>query len=209
MAQITVTLIRLLVAAAALAPLPGVCAQIYKWVDERGVINYSNHQPARATVPGKVEVVENNISVYSPDAALIRAVDAFRMRSNGIGAKAAAPAAPPTHDYSAPVHVPVPVASDPCGEYRAAGCNEFYTDIYPYAPVIGYGPHHRRHKRIPQVRLRPGAIAGQVVGMDGFIPGNSANARRFGPAPFRPGLRHAVEPSSTGGRPAPRPTKFR
>ncbi len=203
------TLVRLLVAAAALAPLPGVSAQIYKWVDERGVTNYSNHQPGEATAPGAVGIVENNISVYSPDPALTRAVDAFRMRSNEIGANAAAPAAAPTYDYSAPVYVPVPVASDPCAEYRAAHCNEFYSDFYPYAPGIGYGTHHRGHKRIPQIRLRPGAIAGQVVGMDGFIPGNSANARRFGPASFRPGLRHAVEPSFTGGRPAPLPAKFR
>jgi hypothetical protein len=203
------TLIRLLVAAAALAPLPGVSAQIYKWVDERGVTNYSNHQPAQATAPGTVEVVENNISVYSPDPALTRAVDAFRMRSHEIGFNAAAPAAPPAFDYSAPVYVPVPVASDPCGEYRAAHCNEFYSDFYPYAPGAGYAPYHRRVKRIPQVRLRPGAIAGQVVGMDGYIPGNSANARRFDPAPVRPGLRHAVEPSFTGGRSAPLPAKFR
>lgn len=209
MSHTTVTLIRLLVAAAVLAPLPGVCAQIYKWVDEHGVTNYSNHRPAQATTTGTVQVVENNISVYSPDAALTRAVDAFRMRSNEIGADTAAPAAPPAYDYSAPVYLPVPVASDPCAEYRAAHCNEFYPDFYPHSPVAGYAPYHRRVRRIPQIRLRPGAIAGQVVGMNGFIPGNSANARGFGPAPFRAGLRHAVEPSSTGGRPAPRPTKFR
>jgi hypothetical protein len=202
-------ILRVAIAAAALAPLPAVCAQIYKWVDERGVTNYSNQQPASSDAPRTVGVVENNISVYTPDPALTRAVDAFRMRSNEIGASAAAPAAPPPYDYSAPVFVPVPVAPDPCGEYRAAGCNEFYPDFYPYAPVAGYGRHFRRHKRIPQARIPPGTIAGQVVGMDGFIPGNSANAPRFGPSPIRPGLRHAVEPSYTGGRPAQLPTRFR
>jgi len=202
-------LLGLLVAAAAITPLSAVGAQIYKWVDENGVTNYSNRQPAQATAPRTVRVVEDNISVYTPDPALTRAVDAFRMRSNEIGANAAAPLAPPPSDYSAPVYVPVPVASDPCAESRAAHCNEFYPDFYPYAPVAGYGPRFRRHKRIPQVHIPPGTIAGKVVGMDGYIPGNSANARRFGPAPVRPGLRHALEPSSTGGRPAPRPTKFR
>jgi len=209
MTKATGMIFRVVVAAAALAPLPAFCAQIYKWVDERGVTNYSNQQPAQATAPRGVGVVENNISVYTPDAALTRAVDAFRMRSNAIGANAAAPAASPPYDYSAPVFVPVPVASDPCVEDRAAGCDGFYSDVYPYAPVAGYGPHFRRHKRIPQARIPPGTIAGQVVGMDGYIPGNSANARRFGPATIRPGLRHALEPSSTGGRPAQLPARFR
>jgi hypothetical protein len=202
-------ILRAVIAAAAFAPLSAVCAQIYKWVDERGVTNYSNHQPAASAAPRSVEVVENNISVYSPDPALTRAVDAFRMRSNEIGANAAAPAAPPPYDYSAPVFVPVPVGSDPCAEYRAAGCDGFYHDFYPYAPVAGYGRHFRRHKRIPQAHIPPGTIAGQVVGMDGYIPGNSANARRFGPAPIRPGLRYAVEPSHAGGRPAQLPARFR
>jgi hypothetical protein len=202
-------IIRGVVAAAALVPLPAVCAQIYKWVDERGVTNYSNHQPAPSAAPRTVGVVEHNISVYTPDPALTRAVDAFRIRSNEIGVSASAPAAPPQYDYSAPVYVPVPVTSDPCGEYRAAHCGQLYPDFYPYASGPGYGSHFRRHKRIPQVRIPPGTIAGQVVGMDGFIPGNSANAPRFGPAPIRPGLRHAVEPSYTGGRPAPMPARIR
>ncbi|HXV11715.1 MAG TPA: DUF4124 domain-containing protein [Burkholderiales bacterium] len=207
MTKATGMILRVVVAAAALAPLPAFCAQIYKWVDERGVTNYSNHQPARATAPRGVGVVENNISVYTPDAALTRAVDAFRMRSNEIGANASAPVAPPPYEYSAPVFVPV--ASDPCAEYRAAGCDEFYPDFYPYAPVAGYGPHFRRHKRIPQVHIPPGTIAGQVVGTGGYIPGNSASAPRFGPPPVRPGLRLAIEPSHTGGRPAQLPARFR
>lgn len=209
MKEATGKILRVVLAVAALAPLPAVCAQIYKWVDERGVTNYSNHQPAPTAAPRSVAVVENNISVYTPDPALTRAVDAFRMRSNEIGANAAAPAAPPPYDYSAPVFVPVPVASDPCAEYRAAGCNGSYSDFYPYAPVAGYGPRFRHHKRIPQVRIPPGTIAGQVVGADGYIPGNSANAPRFGPPPVRPGLRLAVEPSYTGGRPAQLPARFR
>jgi hypothetical protein len=209
MRQLTGTLLALLVAAAGLAPLPAVGAQIYKWVDENGVTNYSNQQPAPAAAPRAVGVVENNISVYTPDPALTREVNAFRMRSNGIGASAAAPVAPPPYEFSAPVYVPVPVASDPCAEYRAAHCGEYYADFYPYGPVAGYAPYHQRVSRIPQVRLRPGAIAGQVVGMDGYIPGNSANARRFGPAPIRPGLRYAVEPTFTGGTPAQLPARFR
>ena len=209
MRQLMRTLLGVLAAAAICAPLPALCAQIYKWVDENGVTNYSNQQPAQAAAPRAVGVVENNISVYTPDAALTRAVNAFRMRSNEISVNAAAPVTPPPYEYSAPVFVPVPVASDPCGEYRAAHCNQLYPDFYPYAPVAGYGSHFRRHKRIPQVHIPPGTIAGQVVGMNGFIPGNSANARRVGPAPIRPGLVHAIEPGFTGGAPGHLPARFR
>jgi len=193
--------IRCLIAVAAILPVSAASAPIYKWVDEHGVTNYSNQQPADPKAPQQVKVVESNISVYTPDRSLLEAVEAFRIRSNAIGLAAAAPRASPANQYAAPVYVPVPVASDPCGGYRDANCNEFYTGYYPYAPVVGHRLHRRRHKRLRQIRLRPGAIAGQVVGAGGYIPGNSANARRFGPTPSRSRSRRAVEPSFRGGRP--------
>lgn len=202
--------IRCLVAVAVILPVTAASAQIYKWVDESGVTNYSNQPPAEPKAPQRVDVVESNISVYTPDRSLLQAVEAFRIRSNEIGLDAAAPKASPANQYAVPVYVPVPVASDPCGGYREAHCNEFYTGYYPYAPVVGHRPYRRRHKRIPQIRLRPGAIAGQVVGTDGYIPGNSANARRFGPTHSRFFSRRAVEPSFTGARrPVQLPSRFR
>jgi len=199
-----------LVAVAAILPVSAASAQIYKWVDEHGITNYSNQRPADPKAPQQVGVVESNISVYTPDRHLLQAVEAFRIRSNEIGLNAGAPKASPANQYAAPVYVPVPVASDPCVSYRAAGCNEFYTGYYPYAPVVGHRLHRRPHKRIPQIYLRPGAIAGQVVGIDGYIPGNSANARRFGPTRTRSLSRRAVEPSFTGGRrPVQLPSRFR
>jgi hypothetical protein len=202
--------IRCLLAVAVILPVSTVSAQIYKWVDEHGVTNYSNQQPTDPKTPQRVELVESNISIYTPDQSLLQAVEAFRIRSNEIGLKAAAPEASPSNQYATPVYVPVPVASDPCGGYREAYCNEFYTGYYPYAPVVGHRLLGRRHKRIPPIRLKPGTIAGQVVGMRGYIPGNSANARRFGPTLSRSMSRHAVEPSFTGGRrPVQLPSRFR
>ncbi len=205
--------IRCLIAVAAILPVSAASAPIYKWVDEHGVTNYSNQQPADPKAPQQVGVVESKISVYTPDRRLLEAVEAFRIRSNAIGLNAAAPKASPANQYAAPVYVPVPVASDSCGGYREAHCNEFYTGYYPYAPVVGHRLHRRRHKRLRQIRLRPGAIAGQhredgsrVVGARGYIPGSSANARRFGPTPSRSLSRRGVEPSFTGGR---RPVQLR
>jgi hypothetical protein len=201
------TTIRWLMVCAAIFSASTACAQIYKWVDENGVTNYSHQRPTDAKAPRQVEVVENNISVYTPDPSLVRAVDAFRMRSNELGLNAAAPAVSHPNQYVMPVYVPVPVPSDPCAGYRSAHCGEFYTGYYPYAPVVGHRRFRHRNTAIPQIRLEPGAIAGQVVGTGGYIPGNSANARRFGPAPSRSLSRPAFEPSFTGGGPAP--SRFR
>ena len=50
---------------AALAPLAH--AQTYKWVDERGVVNYSNTPPPQAA---KAQPVEDRISVYASEPAI-------------------------------------------------------------------------------------------------------------------------------------------
>jgi hypothetical protein len=42
-------------------------AEVYKWVDEKGKTNYSNTRPPSAA--GKVQVVEEQISVSGPDPA--------------------------------------------------------------------------------------------------------------------------------------------
>ena len=42
-------------------------AELYKWVDERGVTNYSSEPPAAAATSSKLTRVENKISVYTPD----------------------------------------------------------------------------------------------------------------------------------------------
>jgi len=190
--------LRLLVAAAAILPVSGASAQIYKWVDERGVTNYSNQRPSDPTGQRQAGLVGNTISVYTPDPDLVQAVDEFRKRSNETAFKSAARAATIGAPY-APVGVSVPVAPDPCEGYRSVHCNDVHPGYQLHAPVAAHRFFRRQHKRIPQIALKPGAIAGQVVGLDGFIPGNSANARRFGPAPSRSFSRHAVEPSFGAG----------
>lgn len=200
--------LQVLLTCSAIIAASSTSAQIFKWVDENGVTTYSNQRPADATAVGEIGVVENRISVYTPDASLLQAVDAFRQRSNENGVKPA-PQARPSSEYVTPVYVPVPVEPDPCTGYRSVDCNEIDAGYYyPYAPVVGHR-RYRRYKRIPQVHLRPGTIAGNVVGMDGYIPGNSANAPRFGHAPMRSLSRPALEPRSTGGRPVQLPTRLR
>ena len=92
----------LLVLAAA-APLAQ--AQTYKWVDERGVINYSNTPPPAV----KAQPVEERISVYAsePSLAQTAAVDRrlaaleaeWLQRQRLMAAAAYAPPAPLYDDY--------------------------------------------------------------------------------------------------------------
>lgn len=58
--------------AALLAAAPAG-AETYKWVDERGVTTYSSSPPAGSKLPKKVDIVDERLSVYTPDAAILRA----------------------------------------------------------------------------------------------------------------------------------------
>lgn len=105
-----------LVLCAALAPVAH--AQTYKWVDERGVVNYSNAPPPQAA---KAQTVEDRISVYASDPTLphTQAVDQRlaaleaewlqRQRLMAYTAAATPPAPAPVYDngnYYGPYIVP-------------------------------------------------------------------------------------------------------
>ncbi|CAN0134988.1 unnamed protein product, partial [Phaeothamnion confervicola] len=64
------TVLRLALLAAALGTAMPAAAEMYKWVDENGVVTYSNTPPPAAKQPKKVESVAERVSVYTPDAQL-------------------------------------------------------------------------------------------------------------------------------------------
>lgn len=61
-----------LLAAALVAAMPA-SAEMYKWVDDNGVVTYSNTPPT-ARQPKKIEAVPERVSVYTPDAELSKAM---------------------------------------------------------------------------------------------------------------------------------------
>jgi hypothetical protein len=63
----------LLVLLAAAAPAR---AETYKWIDEKGVTNYSNHPPANLKKATRLEVVAERISFYTPEPFMKRAIEA-------------------------------------------------------------------------------------------------------------------------------------
>ena len=159
--------------AAALAALPAGTAfsgELYKWVDERGVVNYSNQPPAEPQAAGKVATVEDRVSVYSPDPALLRDIEAERRRMSQAASEQ--PDRPAVVMLGSPAPDPVqPVA---------------YETYYPSEIVYGGFRPRRPLSRIRQIKLPPGATAGAMLGTDLLIPGATTPV---------PGLRtRAVQP---------------
>jgi len=199
-------LIRLLSALALVSasPLP-FAAQLYKWVDERGVTNYSNQPPIDAQPARKFAPVEDRVSVYSTDPALTQAIASLyqrprRSESERIDRLERELAAERSaRQYATTATVPSSCAGGDCYGYPG--------DYYPYVPVAGYFPLRNRFPVVPVVLpaqnrfpfpipgpVTPGPTAGNVVGMSGYIPGMSASAP--------PGM--LLPPSSFPPRPSPR-----
>ena len=61
------------------ATAPPALADTYKWVDEKGVVNYSNKPPSAAAA--KQKVVEERISVIGADPAIGPAIAAMQARA--------------------------------------------------------------------------------------------------------------------------------
>ena len=156
-------LVPIALAFAAAAVAAPVCAQMYKWVDENGATHYSDRKPDDRKTADKVKTVDGNLSVYSPDTTLLRAVETARDR--------ASQPAPPEPErtarpYVAPVTAQPPVQGDPCA---FADCGGYYYPVAPAYPSRRHGPPLR-----PAI-LPSGAIAG-TVNSPGTIPGTTGLA---------------------------------
>ncbi|MGZ5095356.1 MAG: DUF4124 domain-containing protein, partial [Burkholderiales bacterium] len=74
---LTTTLVATLTAAASFT----ANAELFRWVDERGGINYSDRAPAKSSNVKDLSVVQDRLSVYSPDRATLEMVQ--RAREHG------------------------------------------------------------------------------------------------------------------------------
>ena len=171
----------LLIALVATVAAGPSCGQVYKWVDSNGRVNYSGQPPADAASSKTLKVVEANISVYTPDESLKHAVEENRQRKNYQAASdhVYAVAARPTCADSGMV-------PSPQGGCQSVdnGFSDSYP-YYPYAPAVVYGRFRRHPVPLAQAQIPPGTIAGNVVGMNGYIPGYSALAASMAPPPAR------------------------
>ena len=161
--------------AAIIAAWPVSAQQIYKWVDERGVTNYSNQPPTDPKTAQKARPVEDRLSVYSPDPGLKQAIEDLH---KNVEERQNRRRIEQLEDQLAAERRAREAAA------AAAAPQEIY-GIYPYHVPVVVGPHHPKHKRkhFSGPTLKPGTIAGNVTADNNFIPGNSASAEpiRRGP----------------------------
>ncbi len=161
----------LLLAAAGLA-VSAAHAGLYKWIDDDGVTHYSDQAPAKKAAT----LVEERVSIYQPDPALVRAMSAPRrdyalesrieLLERQLQRERSA-----RDDAAAHATAAHRAAHDECVAQRGMDCDHpDYADGYA-GPVIVVG----RGRRVPPARLlRPitGVTAGNVVGSAGIMPGN-------------------------------------
>lgn len=187
LSRLQVALASLLIAA---APLGG--AQVYKWVDEKGVVNYGSKPPAYVRGGKSAAVVEDRVSVYTPDQTLVDETQRARERSaQRPSGTSLTPEAPPQRraEPGAPAAPVRSAAEAPCVTGNEAGCAA-YPGYYDGPPVVFGGG--RRPPRLDQPVLPPGATAGQVNAGAGYTPGlstqppmsGSTTARRAPSASF-------------------------
>src|SRR5688500_7252569 len=95
--------------AAALLVSAPAGAQRYKWVDENGVTNYSNEPPPKSRTRKPPTIVEDTISVYTPEKSVTDAIEREKERR----AKGAAASKPPVQEPPKQVAAPVPPPPPP------------------------------------------------------------------------------------------------
>ena len=156
------------IAALTCSTLSAQAAEVYRWTDERGTVNYSNEPPPKGATAKDVRTVEDRLSIYTPEKLPERPPASAQKPPPSINARETATdrRAPP------PPPPPGPLASDPC--LNAPNQSECYGVVpYPGSPVF-VGP--QRPPRLVQPVLPPGTIAGQSTSGGGIIPGQSGNA---------------------------------
>jgi hypothetical protein len=156
---------------------PVSAAEVYRWTDERGVVNYGNAPPEKTRAGTWATIVEDRVSVYTPDRATSEAIehnrDARRRApaatvSTREGAQARPILNPPPPPP--PSSAPPALAYDTCLGVGDPTCGAY---VYDGAPaIIG----RRRAAPLIQPQLPPGTLAGQAAGAGAYIPGQSANA---------------------------------
>ena len=77
-------LIRLLATLTAFLAAVPAFPQVYKWVDENGMTNYSGNPPIDVKAGTKLGTVAEKITVYTPDKALVQAMQARSQRTDTV-----------------------------------------------------------------------------------------------------------------------------
>ncbi len=145
------SLFRFVIVCAALAVAVPAHSELYKWVDQNGITNYSNKLPEGPSAVRAVGV-ENRLSVYSPDPAFLQTVKAMR----DLTIRALSMPAPPEPPYAVGPTQPL-TAYEQCLQSGRVGCEDLYGQYYLpwYAAAYPwwYGPGYFSRRMVPFSRV--------------------------------------------------------
>jgi hypothetical protein len=141
-----------IVLAGALLSLPA-SAQVYRWVDARGVTNYSDSPPGVKST-SRVLKVEDKLSVYTPDKALTEAVTAFRQRINSSRDLDQA-----RLDADLLAQQRMQLAQANSCRYGDTNCGGAADAYYPYLPAVGGVARPPRPQAIRNFPMHPARLA--------------------------------------------------
>ena len=168
-----------------LVALPAL-AQVYKWVDENGVTNYSSKLPANVGAGTKLHTVAEKITVYTPDKALVQAMQAMQAPTRKTDAvlsekidrlERQLEAERRARQYAAAIQTSAAQAAyEQCLAARRVDCDSY--DAYmPYRPAVFVSSRGRQMPFVPIVPVT-GVTAGNVAaaianagGTVNFTPG--------------------------------------
>ncbi len=171
---------------------------MYKWVDERGVVSYSNTPPPATAQPKKVDVVTERVSVYTPDPLLSRAMEedakdsreariARKERSaDGTGRAASASAAARSPSAADPAAASRQAAYERCLADRRVECEAIRHGAPPeasYGYTSYYVPHYVIGARVPYAPHAPFYVENrppQRVGVSTAPPVGISTAPKVG-----------------------------
>jgi hypothetical protein len=111
---------------------PVVSAELYKWVDDRGITNYSNAPPPKGTSAQAVTLPEDRLSIYTPEESVTREIE--RAKERFARPREPLPNTPRTAEPDRRVLVPPPpppAGYDPCANPADPNCQASQYDRSP------------------------------------------------------------------------------
>ncbi len=154
-------------------------AQIYKWVDDHGVVNYSNDPPANRKAK-ELDSSAITVSVYEAEKPGQRAAALARSEVASLSSKIdrlerQLEAERQARQYAAAADTrALEVAYDQCVAERRIDCNGIYSGFYPYGPTAVFVPRFRRVHAAP---IFPVSMGNVTAG--NFTAGNNVTAGNF------------------------------
>ena len=173
--------------------MAGVCAtfsaapawaQIYKWVDDHGVVNYSNQPPANRKAK-ELDTSAIPVSIYEAEKPGHRAA-AARSEAASLSDKIdrlerQLEAEREARQYAAAADArALQAAYDQCVAQRGVDCNGIYNGFYPYGSTAVFVPRFHRFRIAPIFPVTTGnATAGHFTTFSKFQPVAAARTRGF------------------------------